>query len=61
MLKFTRRVAVASIAVLGVAAAALPAAADGAKLTFTMATSGSETDARSPSFTCYCGRRWIKF
>ena len=47
MLKFTRRTAIASVAALGLAASAIPAAADGHKVTFTMATSGSETDQRS--------------
>ncbi len=47
MLKFTRRAAIASVAALGLAASALPAAADGHKVTFTLATSGSETDQRS--------------
>ena len=47
MLKFTRRAAIASVAALGLAASAIPAAADGHKVTFTLATSGSETDQRS--------------
>ena len=47
MLKFTRRAAMASVAALGIAATAMPAIADGNKMTFTMATAGSETDARS--------------
>ena len=47
MLKFTRRTAIASVAALGLAASAIPAAAEGNKVTFTMATSGSETDQRS--------------
>jgi TRAP-type C4-dicarboxylate transport system substrate-binding protein len=47
MFTLTRRAAIASVAALGIAAAALPAAADGHKTTFSMATSGSETDARS--------------
>lgn len=47
MLKFTRRAAIASVAALGVAASAIPATADSHKMTFTLATSGSETDQRS--------------
>ena len=47
MLKFTRRAALASVAALGLAASVIPAAADGHKVTFTLATSGSETDQRS--------------
>lgn len=47
MLKFTRRAAIASVAVLGLAASSVPAFADGHKMTFTLATSGSETDQRS--------------
>ncbi len=47
MLKLTRRAAIASVAALGLAASAIPAAADGHKVTFTLATSGSETDQRS--------------
>lgn len=47
MLKITRRAAIASVAALSFAATAVPATADGHKMTFTMATSGSETDARS--------------
>ena len=47
MLKFTRRAAIASFAALGLAASAIPALADGHKMTFTLATSGSETDQRS--------------
>ena len=47
MLKFTRRAAIASAAALGIAATAMPALADGHKMTFTLATSGSETDQRS--------------
>lgn len=47
MLKFTRRAAIASVAALGLAASAIPATADGHKMTFTLATSGSETDQRS--------------
>ena len=47
MLKFTRRSAIASVAALGLVATAIPAMADGHKMTFTLATSGSETDQRS--------------
>ena len=47
MLKFTRRAAIASVAALGLAASAVPALADGHQMTFTLATSGSETDQRS--------------
>ncbi|WP_438955014.1 TRAP transporter substrate-binding protein DctP [Cognatiyoonia sp.] len=47
MFNFTRRAAIASVAALGIAATAIPAAADGHKMTFTLATSGSETDQRS--------------
>ncbi len=47
MLKFTRRAAFASVAALGLAVTAIPAVADGHKMTFTLATSGSETDQRS--------------
>ena len=47
MLKFTRRSAIASVAALGLIATAIPAMADGHKMTFTLATSGSETDQRS--------------
>lgn len=47
MLKFTRRAAIASVAALGLAASSAPAFADGHQLTFTLATSGSETDQRS--------------
>ena len=47
MLKFTRRSAIASVAALGLVATAIPAMADGQKMTFTLATSGSETDQRS--------------
>ena len=47
MFNFTRRAAIASVAALGLAATAIPAAADGHKMTFTLATSGSETDQRS--------------
>jgi len=47
MLKFTRRSAIASVAALGLVATAIPAMADSHKMTFTLATSGSETDQRS--------------
>ncbi len=47
MMKFTRRSAIASVAAASVALGALPAAADSHKVTFTLATSGSETDQRS--------------
>lgn len=47
MLKFTRRAAIASVAALGLAASSAPAFADGHQMTFTLATSGSETDQRS--------------
>jgi len=47
MLKFTRRSAIASVAALGLVATTIPAMADGHKMTFTLATSGSETDQRS--------------
>ena len=47
MLKFTRRAAMTSVAALGLAVSAVPAVADGHKMTFTLATSGSETDQRS--------------
>ncbi len=47
MLKLTRRAAIASVAALGLAASSVPAFADGHQLTFTLATSGSETDQRS--------------
>ena len=46
MLKLTRRAAIASVAALGLATSAIPAAAQD-KITFTLATSGSETDQRS--------------
>ena len=46
MMKFTRRAAIASVAVLGLAASAATATAQD-KMTFTLATSGSETDQRS--------------
>ena len=47
MLKFTRRSAIASVAALGLVATAIPAMANSHKMTFTLATSGSETDQRS--------------
>ena len=47
MMKFTRRAAIASVTALGLAASAIPVLADGHKMTFTLATSGSETDQRS--------------
>ena len=47
MMKLTRRAAIASVAALGLVASAIPASADGDKMTFTLATSGSETDQRS--------------
>ena len=47
MFKITRRAAIASVAALGFAATAMTATADGHKMTFTLATSGSETDQRS--------------
>ncbi len=47
MIKFTRRAALASVTALGIAAIGAPAVADGHKVTFTLATSGSETDQRS--------------
>lgn len=47
MLNFTRRTVIASATALCLAASAIPAAADGHKMTFTLATSGSETDQRS--------------
>ncbi|MDC0489738.1 hypothetical protein OAN81_00660 [Paracoccaceae bacterium] len=37
MLKFTRRSAIASVAALGLVATAIPAMADGHKMTFTLA------------------------
>ena len=44
----TRRAAIATVAALGLAASvAAPAFADGHKMTFTLATAGSETDQRS--------------
>ena len=46
MFKLTRRAAIASVAALGLAASAIPAMAQD-KITFTLATSGSETDQRS--------------
>lgn len=47
MIKFTRRAALASVTALGIAAMGAPVVADGHKVTFTLATSGSETDQRS--------------
>ncbi len=47
MIEFTRRAALASAVALGIAAMGAPAIADGHKATFTLATSGSETDQRS--------------
>ena len=47
MIKMTRRAAMASITALGIAAMGAPAMADGHKMTFTLATAGSETDQRS--------------
>ena len=47
MMKFTRRAAIASVAALSIAASAIPAVAESHKMTFTLATSGSETDQRS--------------
>ena len=47
MFNFTRRAAIASVAALGLVASATSAIADGHKVTFTLATSGSETDQRS--------------
>ena len=47
MFNFTRRAAIASVAALGLVASATSAVADGHKVTFTLATSGSETDQRS--------------
>ena len=45
MLKLTRRAALASLTALGLTAGLVaPVAADGHKMTFSMATSGSETD-----------------
>ena len=46
--KLTRRAALAAVASVGVAASlGAPALADGHKMTFTLATAGSETDQRS--------------
>ena len=46
--KLTRRAALGSITTVGLAmGVAAPALADGHKMTFTLATSGSETDQRS--------------
>ena len=48
MMRFTRRAAIASATALGLTASlAAPAQADGERMTFTLATSGSETDQRS--------------
>ncbi len=47
MIEFTRRAALASVTALGIAAMGAPVVADGHKVTFTLATSGSETDQRS--------------
>ena len=47
MIKLTRRAAMASVTALGIVAIGAPAVADGHKVTFTLATSGSETDQRS--------------
>ena len=47
MLTITRRAVLASVAALGLAAQAAPALAEAHKMTFTLATSGSETDQRS--------------
>lgn len=47
MFKLTRRATLASLAVLSMVATAAPSLADGHKMTFTLATSGSETDQRS--------------
>ena len=48
MMKLTRRAAIASAAVFGIAASlAAPVQADSHKMTFTLATAGSETDQRS--------------
>lgn len=47
MIKLTRRAAMASVTALGIAAMGAPAVADSHKVTFTLATSGSETDQRS--------------
>lgn len=47
MLKFTRRTAMASVVALGLASSVIPAMAADDKTTFTLATSGSETDQRS--------------
>ena len=47
MLKLTRRAAITTIAALGIASAAIPSIANSQEMTFTLATSGSETDQRS--------------
>ena len=47
MFKLTRRATLASLASLSMVATAAPSLADGHKMTFTLATSGSETDQRS--------------
>ena len=47
MFKLTRRATLASLAALSMVATAVPSLADGHKMTFTLATSGSETDQRS--------------
>lgn len=47
MFKLTRRATLASLAALSMVASAAPSLADGHKMTFTLATSGSETDQRS--------------
>ncbi len=47
MITLTRRAAMASITALGIVAMGAPALADSHKVTFTLATSGSETDQRS--------------
>jgi len=47
MFKLTRRATLASLAALSMVATAAPSLADGHKMTFTLATSGSETDQRS--------------
>lgn len=47
MLKLTRRAAIASVAAIGLTASVVPTLAESHKMTFVMATSGSETDQRS--------------
>ena len=47
MFELTRRATLASLAALSMVATAAPSLADGHKMTFTLATSGSETDQRS--------------